>query len=298
MLTGKPEYLDKSVTTWQFVISGWDNKLGGGIYWCEQKKQSKNTCSNAPASVLALRLFEATRDSSYFWWGLRLYEWTRANLQDPADHLYFDNKSLTGKTDTRKYTYNSGQMLQAAAMLYKLTGNKIYLEEAQHMAKSVIDYFTEEYLTAEGGKIRLFKNTGNWFNSILFRGYGELYRLDKNDVFINIFRENMDHLWNHVRNKDGLFSKDWKGQKEDDYKALLDQSGLVEIWAELAGNRRTYFNKFVPEILYNARKVQINSEMRGLLLVAGFSNCKLPDPSGYDCWNLSGKILITFMICV
>jgi predicted alpha-1,6-mannanase (GH76 family) len=109
---------------------GWDDKLGGGIYWCEQKKQSKNTCSNAPASVLALKLFESTRDSSYFRWGLRIYEWTKANLQDPADLLYFDNKSLTGKTDTRKYTYNSGQMLQATAMLYKLTGNKIFSKSA------------------------------------------------------------------------------------------------------------------------------------------------------------------------
>lgn len=232
--TGRPEYLEKSVKIWQFVLSGWDDNLGGGIYWCEQKKNSKNTCSNAPASVLALKLFEATRDSLYFRWGVRIYEWTKTYLQDPADHLYFDNKSLTGETDTRKYTYNSGQMMQAAALLYKLTGSKIYLEEAQQIAKSVIDYFTEDYTTGNGSKIRLFKNTGTWFNSILFRGYTELYNLDKNDQYINIFRDNMDQLWNHVRNRDGLFSKDWKGQKEDVYKSLLDQSGLVEIWAVLA----------------------------------------------------------------
>ena len=237
MLTHKPEYLKKSVNIWQFVISGWDDNLGGGIYWCEQKKRSKNTCSNAPASVLAFKLFEATRDSSYFNLGLRIYNWTKINLQDSTDCLYFDNKSLTGKTDRKKYTYNSGQMLQSAAMLYRLTGNKIYLEEAQHIAKSAIDYFTEEYSTGEGVKIRLFKNTGTWFNSILFRGYVELYRSDGNNQYITIFRDNMDHLWNHVRNKDGLFSKDWKGEKEDKYKSLLDQSGLVEIWAVLLVSR-------------------------------------------------------------
>jgi uncharacterized protein YyaL (SSP411 family) len=231
--TDKPEYLEKSVRIWQFVLSGWDDNLGGGIYWCEQKKRTKNTCSNAPAVVLAFKLFEATRDSSYFNWGLRIYNWTKTGLQDSTDHLYFDNKSLTGRLDKKKYTYNSGQMLQSAAMLYRLTGNKVYLEEAQHIAKSAIDYFTEEYTTAEGKKIRLFKNTGTWFNSILFRGYAELYRLDGNNQYITIFSDNMDYLWDHVRNKDGLFSKDWKGQKEDEYKALLDQAGLVEIWAVL-----------------------------------------------------------------
>jgi hypothetical protein len=237
MLTGKPEYLEKSVNIWQFVLSGWDDKLGGGIYWCEQKKQSKNTCSNAPASVLALKLFEATGDSSFFYRGLRIYNWTKINLQDSTDYLYFDNKSLTGRIDRKKYTYNSGQMLQSAAMLYKLTGNKAYLVEAQHIAGSAIDHFTEKFTTAEGKEIRLFKNTGNWFNAVLLRGYAELNRLDGNNQYLNIFRDNMDQLWNHVRDKNGLFSKDWKGQKEDEYKWLLDQAGLLEIWAILAGVR-------------------------------------------------------------
>ena len=233
-LTGKREFLNKSVKTWQFVISGWDNELGGGIYWCEQKKKSKNTCSNAPASVLAFRLFEATRDSSYFKWGLRIYNWTKINLQDSTDHLYFDNISLTGNIARKKYTYNSGQMLQSAAILYRLTGNKTYLQEANKIAKSAIDYFTNEYTTAEGKKIRLFKNTGNWFNAILLRGYTELYVIDKDNQYLDIFRDNMDQLWDHVRNGNGLFSKDWTGQKEDGYKSILDQASLVEIWANIA----------------------------------------------------------------
>ena len=184
--------------------------------------------------MLAFKLFEANRDSSYLKWGLRIYNWTKVNLQDSTDYLYFDNKNLSGRIDRKKYTYNSGQMLQASAMLYRLTGEKAYLVEAQQIAESAVDYFTEEYMTTEGKKIRLFKNTGNWFNAVLFRGYTELYRLDRNNRYITIFRDNMHQLWNHVRNKDGLFSKDWTGQKEDEFKWLLDQAGLMEIWANLA----------------------------------------------------------------
>ena len=234
MLTKNPDYLKKSIETWKFVISGWDDKLGGGIYWCEQKKESKNTCSNAPGSVLALKLFEATKDTAYLNWGVRIYNWTKTNLQDTTDYLYFDNKSLSGKIGRQKYTYNSGQMLQAAALLYKLTGQKMYLEEAQQIAKSAINYFTENYTTAEGNQIRLFKNTGNWFNAILLRGYVDLYRMDKNKEYINIFEDNLDQLWNHTRDKNGLFSKDWKGEKDDEYKWLLDQASLVEMWATMA----------------------------------------------------------------
>ena len=233
-LTGNPKYLKKSIGTWQFIISGWDNQLGGGIYWCEQKKQSKNTCSNAPASVLAFKLFESTRDSSYFKWGMRIYNWTKTNLQDSTDFLYFDNKSLTGRISRQKYTYNSGQMLQASALIYKLTGNKVYLNEAQQIARAAIIHFTYDFTTSEGKGIKLFKNTGNWFNAILLRGYIELYHLDGNEQYLSIFRDNMDQLWNHVRDKNGLFSKDWKGQIDDPYKWLLDQASLVEILASIS----------------------------------------------------------------
>jgi len=232
-LTREQEYLDKSIRLWQFIISGWDEKLGGGIYWCEQKKHSKNTCSNAPASVHAFHLFEATNDSIYFKWGLKIYEWTKQNLQDSIDHLYFDNKNLEGKVNRRKYTYNSGQMLQSAALLYKLTGNREYLEEAQKIAASAIVYFTEDFKTPEGKSIRLFKNTGNWFNTILFRGYEELYLLDKNPKYLEIFKDNLEYLWNHLKDENGLFGKDWKGEKKEEYKWLLDQASLVELYARL-----------------------------------------------------------------
>ena len=233
-LTGDEAFLQKSIDTWNFVISGWDENLGGGIYWCEQKRKSKNTCSNAPASVLALKLFEATNDSSYFFRGKKIYDWTKTNLQDPADHLYFDNIKMNGKVDSAKYTYNSGQMLQAAALLYKLTGEKNYLSEEQKIAKSAILHFTKDFTTPEGKQIRLFKNTGNWFNTILFRGYAELYRLDKNPEYIQIFQDNLDQLWNYVRDKNGLFGKDWTGKKKPKYQWLLDQASLVELWATMA----------------------------------------------------------------
>ena len=51
-LTKKKSYLKKAKMIWQFLESGTDDVLGGGIYWCEQKKESKNTCSNAPGAFL------------------------------------------------------------------------------------------------------------------------------------------------------------------------------------------------------------------------------------------------------
>jgi uncharacterized protein YyaL (SSP411 family) len=123
-------------------------------------------------------------------------------------------------------------MLQASVMLYKLTGDKSYLDEATIIAKNVIIHFTEEY-QYNGKSIRLFKNTGNWFNYILLRGYIELYSVDKDRGYLDIFFDNMDQVWYNARNKDGLFMKDWKGMKENQYKELLDQAGMMAMFAAL-----------------------------------------------------------------
>ena len=40
-MTKKQAYLEKAELIWEFILSGKDEVLGGGIYWCEQKKEAK-----------------------------------------------------------------------------------------------------------------------------------------------------------------------------------------------------------------------------------------------------------------
>lgn len=234
MMTNEAKYLDKAKLIWTFVASGIDDKLNGGIYWCEQKKESKNTCSNAPGAVFALKLFEATKDSSYFYQGKGLYEWTKNNLQDLSDHLYFDNISLSGRVDKTKYAYNSGQMLQSAALLYKLTKDEKYLTEARLIAKSCYDYFFFDFKDSQGNKFRLLKKGNIWFTAVMFRGFVELYHIDKNAIYIDAFERSLDYAWTHARSENGLFSTDWSGQVQDKTKWLLTQAAIVEMYGRIA----------------------------------------------------------------
>jgi len=233
MITSKQEYLNKAKLIWDFVINGQDDKLGGGIYWCEQNKNSKNTCSNAPGSVFALKLFNATKDSLYFYQGKALYDWTKAHLQDVDDYIYFDNIKLDGKIGKAKYAYNSGQMMQAAALLYKLTGIDSYLHESQEIAKSCYNHFFVNFGNNEKQEFRLIEKGNIWFTAVMLRGYIELYHIDKDPIFINTFRQNLDYAWKHARDKDGLFEKDLSGDKKDPEKWLLTQAAMVEMYARM-----------------------------------------------------------------
>ena len=234
-MTQEPKYLDKAQLIWKFIESGTDSILGGGIYWCEQKKESKNTCSNAPGSVLALKLFKATNDSSYFEKGKKLYEWTQRNLQDSTDYLYFDNIRLDGKIGKAKFAYNSGQMLQSAALLYQLTKNPIYLKDAQNIAKECFNYFFTDFTPATNEEaFRMLKKGDIWFTAVMLRGFIELYRIDKDKTYINAFNKSLSYAWDNARDENGLFNTDLSGKSKDQKKWLLTQAAMVEMYSRLA----------------------------------------------------------------
>ena len=234
-MTQEQKYLDKAQLIWKFIESGTDSILGGGIYWCEQKKESKNTCSNAPGSVLALKLFKATNDSSYFEKGKKLYEWTQRNLQDSADYLYFDNIRLDGKIGKAKFAYNSGQMMQSAALLYQLTKNPIYLKDAQNIAKECFNYFFTDFTPATNEEaFRMLKKGDIWFTAVMLRGFIELYQIDKDKTYINAFNKSLSYAWDNARDEKGLFNTDLSGKSKDERKWLLTKAAMVEMYARLA----------------------------------------------------------------
>lgn len=234
LMTKEKQYLKKALLIWNFIESGMDDKLGGGIYWCEQKKESKNTCSNAPGSVLALKLFQATQDKSYLEKGQKLYEWTKATLQDPTDFLYFDNISLDGKIGKAKFAYNSGQMMESAVLLYQLTGHKEYLKDAQNIAKGCYNYFFMDYTSEKGEHFKLLKKGDVWFTAVMLRGFIRLYEADQNKTYVDSFNKSLDYAWEHARDEKGLFNTDFSGKSRDDRKWLLTQAAMVEMYARLA----------------------------------------------------------------
>jgi len=224
-------YLNQAKQIWTFIESGMDDILGGGIYWVEQNKSSKNTCSNAPGIVYLAKLYQATEDPYYLQKAIDLYTWTQAKLRDPSDYLYWDNMDLAGKVDKTKFAYNTGQMIQAGALLYELTKDKNYLKEAQQSAKSAYYYFFDHH---SASAYPVLKKTDNWFIAVMMRGFVELYHLDGNKEYLAAFEQNLNFAWNHMRDEQGLFGKDWTAGEQPRRKWLLDQFALVEMLARLS----------------------------------------------------------------
>lgn len=229
--TKDERYLEKATEIYDFVYSGWDDILGGGIYWVEQNKSSKNTCSNAPAAVLSAKMFYLTDDNRYLEKAIETYKWTKEYLLDNEDYVYLDNVNISGDVDRRKYSYNSGQMIEAAALLFDLTDDIQYLEDAQNTAKGSFNYFTSIQDT-EHGSMRFYSNSP-WFNVIYLRGLKALHKIDGNSLYIDTMRDNALYGWNHVRNEYGLFGNSWHSKTGNEYEWLLDNACMIELFVEL-----------------------------------------------------------------
>jgi len=230
--TGNPVYLDRAKTVFKFIISGWSDELGGGVYWLEGHHDQKPTCSNGMALLVALKLYQATKDPYYLTWGTKFYNWMHNNLRNDEGLYYNDKKVADGKTNLTYWTYNSGAVLEASVMLYGFTKDGKYLTEAQFMAKNIYQHFRDakhdEHLNMQ---IDL-----PWFVAVLFRGYEALYKVDKNPTYINAIHHDLDYAWQNTRDQYGFLTHSWTTNPDEVKKPkwLLDEACIAELYGRLA----------------------------------------------------------------
>ncbi len=98
-----------------FALSG--EAKDGGIYWRESDRASRNTCACAPTAAACLALSKTLPDPKLVERARAIVDWTRKNLEDPADGLYWDSISNGGTVDRTKWTYNTALMIRAATDL-------------------------------------------------------------------------------------------------------------------------------------------------------------------------------------
>ncbi|MHA3775149.1 glycoside hydrolase family 76 protein [Verrucomicrobiota bacterium sgz303538] len=177
-LTHDARFLTKADQTLEFVLSGWDDEGGGGIWWHEGHKDgSKNTCANAPAAVSCLRLakFKKEAAAELTAKAQRIVDWTVATFQ-AEDGLFWDSKKIaSGEINRGKLTYNSALMLRAFRGLHSRTGKSEFLAAAQRIGKAA-DAFI-------GRGWPVYRNPVKW-SHLMAEADLELYRTTKEDYLL------------------------------------------------------------------------------------------------------------------
>jgi len=214
------------------IKRAWTDDGGGGLFWeGNRNRHSKNACSNGPAALLAANLYQEFGKPEDKEWAIRIYTWLKEALFDKETGAVHDNlNTRTDRIGTRVFTYNTGTFLGAAVELYKITGDKTYINDAMKAADYTITVLIDpddNLLRNEGaGDSGLFKGIfiRNFTQLILSDGISE----DVRQRYIDFMEHNGESLWTEGTKKDPLlFGPYWKTAPVDTTRINPQLSGCM-----------------------------------------------------------------------
>ncbi|MDH6371881.1 putative alpha-1,6-mannanase (GH76 family) [Paenibacillus sp. PastF-3] len=228
-VSGDEAYLSAVLDLWADIKTAWNDKLGGGMAWKKDQLDYKNTPANAPAAILAARLYELCHKQEDLEWALRIYEWNQMNLVDPATGSVWDgmNRLGDGQIDFDwEFTYCQGVFLGAGLELYKNTGDARYLEDANRTAEACIERLCNpvtQMLPDEG-----IDDTG-LFKGILIRYFVQIFRESPEAARIyEVIMANANRFWEVGLDKQlGLCSPSWEVKPDLPVQLSVQLSGLM-----------------------------------------------------------------------
>jgi predicted alpha-1,6-mannanase (GH76 family) len=210
-ITGDKQYLTLAQTNFDAMYArAWTSEFGGGMWWTTQQTQ-KDVTTTAPAAIAACMLFKDAHDPAYLAKAKRMYAWVRATLYDARTGAVYDNVSHkpNGKGSvvaTTQFTYNQGTFIGAADLLFRLTGQRSYYEDALRTMRHTRSSLTNHGILqseSQGGNVN-----GGGFKGIFVRHAVAFARDNHLTEFDPWFVLNATAAWTHRDPRD-LMGQDW-----------------------------------------------------------------------------------------
>lgn len=199
---------------------GWDDQLGGGIWW-DIRKNEKSGLSNNTAVILACYIYEATRDEVYLTKANAIYAWMRSKIYNAATGEVYENMRANGSVATDANVYNVGAFVSAANQLYRITGKPEFFDDAKRSVDYVVNNKTVNGVMTHGTR------NGTW-QSEFSRGIGEFVR-DNNlwSTYYIWMKKNADAAWATRRADLNIGWNQWITQTPKDNSTALECVGTV-----------------------------------------------------------------------
>ncbi len=230
--TQDKKWLDATQVLWEDIKLGWSDVQGGGIAWQKKQLSYKNTPANAPAVILAARLYQRLNRPADLDWARKIYDWQLKTLVDPVTGFVYDgiNRQNDGKIDKGwKFTYNQGLMIGAGLELFRATKAGTYLKDAIKTANFTL---ADPVLAASGLLKAEGNGDGGLFKAVLVRYLALLATepavpADSRRRYVTFLTFNAETLWQSGTQKPMIvFGPNWANRPTD---------GKAELTTQLSG---------------------------------------------------------------
>jgi predicted alpha-1,6-mannanase (GH76 family) len=235
-LTGKDRYLAAARTIFANLVTAWDDRCGGGVYWNDDRKY-KNAITNELFLALAARLHQrCPGNGEYLDWAHREWDWFQARGLISASGLI--NDGLNDKCENnggQTWTYNQGVILGGLAALHEITGDNAYLRQGEVIADATLAKLTAPAAGArhgillEPGEAGTRRDDGDrpQFKGVFVRNLYDFYQQSRKPEYAEFILDNARSIWANNRNDSNQFGLRWAGPF--DFADACRQSSAMDV---------------------------------------------------------------------
>lgn len=235
-LTGEAKYLELSQSGFDRVWNGskavgddgsYDMEKGGMRWgWERHQRNGKMACINFPTVIGAMTLHNITGDKEYFDKAIEIYDWAREVLFDTVRGRIADHRNdHARRPDWTTNLYNQATFIGAGVMLYKKTGDRKYLQDANLAA----DY-VKNTMCGESGMLPFKKGIEQGIYGAIFAQYIiTLIEDGGQEQYLGWMQDNIDTAWKNRDVTRTLTFKDFSSPCPAGDIEVYDASGCVAL---------------------------------------------------------------------
>lgn len=228
--TGTMDWVNLAASNWNMAYDrGWTTEHGGGGIWMtDNDRFSKCALSNAPMVTAAIQLYQITGDGAYLTKATAIYDWMRTKLLTSSGEmiacLAFPNGSTTPVEQRGDNVYDSGALIEAANLLYRVTGDRTYYDDAVLAARHIVE--TKPIIHQNQGR-------GSSYQYRFFRGLTE-FCTDNGlcDNYRAYILANANAAWS-MRDSANLTWNDWTQPTNAPNPDAFEMASAVAIWQQI-----------------------------------------------------------------
>lgn len=224
-ILGDKWYLEEAIRVNNWVLSGWNNELGG-IVWSEEglgenaneqhleRGLSANACGIIVNAMLAGIVEDEAQKAFHLEWAEKFYNFCKKMQNKPITYDYFNGihtkivngVRMDGDINKAHYAYNSGSMILANLALYKVTTDEAKKAEYLDDAIGTANAAKRKFNTTDPETTKRYYKHDPWFAAILCEAYFELGEFDRKlaDSLMKTFANNAKYAFENRDKATGL----------------------------------------------------------------------------------------------